>query len=195
MATEQVTTTGFAVGELLVLRPVLEGDLAALAHLLADNPSEPERLPWTHQRLKQKFEDKDAPGLWDEKGRKYVFAAVRKDTGELAGYLREREDYGSGIFWSYFHIADGLEGRAALAADLLKAYHAYKLKWHDPLRLSFDVLGCEEEKAAWLTAAGFELELKRERMVLWLGQPQSVCTYTWLSERLKSELAKREVSQ
>jgi hypothetical protein len=192
MATEQATTTGFAIGELLTLRPVLEGDLPALAQLLAANPSEPERLPWTQQRLKQKYEDKDAPGLWDEKGRNFIYAAVRRDTGELVGYLREHEDHSGGIYWSHFHIADGLADRAALAADLLKAYHAYKLKWHDPLRISFDVLGCEDEKAAWLTAAGFELELTRERMVLWLGQPQSICTHTWLSERLKAELAQRD---
>ena len=184
---------GFAIGEHVVLRPVLEDDLPVLANLLASNPSEPERLPWTHQRLVKKFEDEKAPGLWDEQGRKHVFTVLRKDGGEMIGYLREREDWNSGVYWCHFHLADSMASRAELASDLLTTYLAFKRKWHDLLRISFDILGCEEDKASWLAAAGFELELRRERMVLWLGQPQAICTHTWLSERLKAELAKREV--
>jgi hypothetical protein len=192
MTAQQTTTTGFATGAQVTLRPVLESDLPELAAFLAANPGEPDRLPWTLQRLKHRFEDKEAPGLWDSKNSKHVFAVLRKESGELLGYLREREDWSHGVYWCHFHLADGLPDLPELTADMLKAYREYKQAWHDPLRISFDILDCEAVKARELTAAGFELEVRRERMVLWLGQPQAICTHTWISERLQAELVARD---
>ena len=182
---------GFATGEHVVLRPVLEDDLAALAVLLANNPGEPDRQPWTHQRLKKQFDDEKEPGLWGKSTR--VLAALRKDTGEVIGYLKERRDDNPGVVWAWLHVADGTAERETLGPDIIRAFLAFKQRWHDPLRISFDVLGCEADKARWLDGCGFPLEVRRERMVLWLGQPQAVCTHTWYSERLKADLAGRDV--
>jgi hypothetical protein len=192
MTSQQTTTTGFATGALVTLRPVLDTDLAELAALMAANPSEPDRLPWTPQRLKHQFEDKDAPGLWDSKNSKHVYTVLRSEGGAVVGYLREREDWSRGVYWCHFHLADGLPDLPAVTADLLNTYREYKLAWHDPLRISFDILDCESGKAQQLTAAGYELEVRRERMVLWLGQPQAICTHTWISGKLLAELAARD---
>ena len=194
MTEKNETTTeeqkGFATGEHVVLRPVLEDDLAGLAPLMASNPGEPDRLPWTTQRLKKKFEDEKEPGLWGKQSR--MFVAVRKQGGELVGYLKQHKDENPGVYWCWLQVADGLADRAELVKDMVQAYQAFMLAWHDPLRISFDVLSYEEDKAAWLTECGYPLELRRERMVLWLGEPQAVCTHAWYSERLIAELAKRE---
>ena len=176
------TVKGFAYGEHTVLRPVVEDDLRELARLMAENPYDGVPVPWTHQRLKKKFEDKDNPGLWGQSAR--VFAVLRKSSG-LVGYLREREDSNRGVFWNYFHIAEELPDRAGLGVDVLSAYLGFKRDWHNPLRISFDVVRPEEDKAAWLRDTGFELELTQERKVLHLGQPEAVCTYTWFSAELK----------
>lgn len=187
---DQLEVRGFAVGGHVVLRPVLEEDLAALAPLLAGNPGETDRLPWTQQRLKKKFEDEKEPGLWGKNTR--YLAAVRREGGEVVGYVKEHRDENPGVFWAWIHVADGAGDRDVLGPDMISAYLAYKQRWHDPFRVSFDILGCEADKAGWLEACGFPLELTRRRMVLWLGQPQDLCTYTWYSDRLKAELAKRE---
>lgn len=181
---------GFAEGGHTVLRPVLEEDLAALAPLLASNPGEPDRLPWTHQRLKKKFEDEKEPGLWGKSMR--MLTAVRRDSGEVIGYVKEQKDENPGVFWAHMHVADGAGDRDTLGPDIIAAYLAYKQRWHDPLRVGFNALGCEADKAGWLETCGFPLELRRERMVLWLGKPEAICTYAWYSDRLKDELAKRK---
>ncbi len=186
-ANETKIEKGFAEGRHVVLRPVLEADLADLARLMAENPQE--SLPWTLQRLKKKFESEKEPGLWGKTDR--VFVAVRTHGG-VVGYLTERQSKQAGIFWGFTHVADGLDDRGELGRDLISAYLAYKQKWHNPLRLSFDILGCEDEKAAWLQAGGFALELKCERMVMHLGRPESICTYAWYSDELKQRLASRD---
>jgi RimJ/RimL family protein N-acetyltransferase len=170
---------GFADGEHVVLRPVLEADLAELAPLMAENPLE--TLPWTHQRLKKKFEDKDEPGLWGKSQR--YFAIVRK-TGGVVGYLKEQQDANRGMYWNEHHVKDGIADRATLGLDAVNAYLEYKRKWHNPLRISFDVLRPEQEKIAWLEQAGFEHELTQERVMLYLGQPEARCMYTWFSAEL-----------
>lgn len=177
---------GFAEGQHVVLRPVLEADLAELAKLMAENPAE--TLPWTLQRLKKKFEDEKEPGLWSETDR--VFVAVRTQGGAV-GYLSERQSKQAGIFWCSTHVTDRLDDRGELGRDLVSAYLAYKQNWHNPLRISFDVLGCESDKAGWLQAGGFELELTCGRMVMHMGRPESICTYAWYSEGLKQALASR----
>jgi len=178
---------GFAAGAHVVLRPVLEDDLAALAGLRAENPVE--ELPWTLQRLKQQFENEQEPGLWSADKR--VFVAVRHQ-GEVVGYLNERQSKQAGIYWCFTHVADRLHDRDEVGCDLVSAYLAYKQKWHNPRRISFDILGCESDKAAWLNAGGFELELTCERMVMHRGHPESICTYAWYSEQLKQALAGRD---
>jgi hypothetical protein len=186
--TDEVTIAkGFAEGKHVVLRPVLETDLAELAKLMAENPGE--TLPWTLQRLKKKFEDEKEPGLWSDTNR--VFVAVRPQGG-VVGYLAERQSKQAGIFWCFTHVADGLDRRDELGRDLVSAYLAYKRKWHNPLRISFEILGCESDKAAWLQTGGFELELTCERMVMHMGRPESICTYAWYSERLEQALASRD---
>jgi len=176
---EPVKEKGFAEGQHVVLRPVLEDDLAALAGLMAENPLDP--LPWTQQRLKKKFEDKDEPGLWGKSSRHFT---IVRTTGEVVGYLKESDDSNRGMHWNELHIKTGLDDREALGVDTLAAYLAYKQKWHNPLRVSFDILRPEEEKAAWLEETGFELELVQERVLFYRGQPEARCLYTWFSEEL-----------
>ncbi len=186
-ANETKIEKGFAEGEHVVLRPVLEADLAELARLLAENPLE--ALPWTLQRLRKKFEDKDEPGLW---GKSQRYFAIARRGGGVVGYLKESDDSNRGMYWNEHHIQDGLEDRAALGLDAVSAYLAYKQKWHNPLRISFDVLRPEEMKIDWLEQAGFELELTQERIMLYLGQPEARCLYTWFSEELLSAPAWEE---
>jgi len=171
---------GFAYGEHVVLRPVVEDDLKELARLMAEDPCD--ATPWTHQRLKKKFENKEEPGLWGRTSRDY--AILRKDGG-IIGVLHESEDSNRGIFWNRLHIAEGLADRDELGIDTLRAYLAFKQAWCDLLRISFDVVRPEAGKAGWLGQCGFELELTQERKVLYLGQPEAQCTYTWFSEKLK----------
>lgn len=189
MTEQQTTTSGFASGAQVTLRPVLESDLPQLAALLAANPGEPERLPWTPQRLKHKYEDKATAGLWDSKNSQRMYTVLRSEGAAVVGYLREREDWSHGVYWCHLHLDDSLPDLQVLLADVLHAYRDYKLAWSDPLRISFDILECESGKAQQLTAAGFVLELRRERMVLWLGRPQAICTHTWISDKLLAQLA------
>ena len=185
--TTNTTERGFATGKHIVLRPVLETDLTELARLMAENPAE--TLPWTPQRLKKKFEDKSEPGLWGKSQR--YFSIVRLNGG-VVGYLTERESKQAGIFWCFVHVADRLVDRDELGRDLVSAYLEYKQKWHNPLRISFEILGCESAKAAWLKAGAFELELTCERMVMQMGRPESICTYAWYSDGLRQALTRRD---
>jgi hypothetical protein len=176
---ETMKEKGFAEGKHVVLRPVLEADLPELAKLMAENPLE--ALPWTLQRLKKKFEDKEEPGLW---GKSQRYFAIVRQSGGIVGYLKEQEDAIRGMYWNEHHIQDSVADRSLLGLDAITAYMQYKQKWHNPLRISFDVLRPEQEKATWLEAAGFELELTQERVMFYLGQPEARCLYTWFSEEL-----------
>lgn len=173
---------GFAYGKLIVMRPVVEDDLPQLARLMAECPCDGTPTPWTHQRLKKKFEDKDKPGLWD-RGDKYF--SVLRSSGEIVGFLHEREDENRGVYWNAFQVFENLGDRAELMTDLLTAYLAYKQAWHNPLRIGFDALRPETGKIAALEQAGFELELVQERKMLYLGKPEALCIYSWFSDTLK----------
>jgi RimJ/RimL family protein N-acetyltransferase len=173
---------GFAQGALVVLRPVREEDLPELARLLAENPFDREPLPWTHQRLKQKFEDKEEPGLWGK--RKRYFAVVRL-SGGMVGFIFEEEEWGdSTVCWNRFHVGGRLEDRDALGRDALAAYLAYKRRWNDLRRISFSIGGVEEAKAQWLRDCGFAWEITLEQAVLHQGQPVAEVIYSWVSERV-----------
>ena len=177
-AVETKPERGFCEGEHVVLRPVREADLPELARLLAENPYEREPLPWTHQRLKQKFEDKEKPGLWEDEKR--IFAIARK-SGGLVGFVRENQDWSPTICWNAMHVDQAAPDRDVLGLDALKAYLKYKRKWHNPQRLSYSILRPETAKAEWLKLAGFELELTMERVMLYRGVPEAECVYTWIS--------------
>lgn len=174
---------GFAAGELVVLRPVQETDLAELAQLLAENPYDRHPQPWTPQRLKQKFEDKDKPGLWQERER--YFSVVRK-TGGVVGFIHEEDNDGhTGMWWNSLHIAAALPDREALGRDMLAAYIAYKRRWHNPLRIEFSLAACELDEARWLEEAGFELEVALDDAVLYQGRPQAELVYSWISDYVR----------
>lgn len=179
--TSLIAGKGFTAGEHVVLRPPVENDLQALADLLAENPCDESPTPWTHQRLKKKFEDKEEPGLW---GRSERYFTVARRTGEVVGFLLERMDDNRGMYWNGFHIAEALEDRDALGPDALKAYMDYKLKWHNPLRISFDVIEPEVQKASWLEQQDYHCEIRLERRMLYRGRPVDQCIYSWLSEQL-----------
>jgi hypothetical protein len=177
-----VPERGFAVGEHVILRPVLEADLPELAKLLAENPYDREPQPWTFQRLKQKFEDKDKPGLWEESKR--YFAVVRK-SGGVVGFLYEEQSWAyAGAVWNRFHISLAAPDRAAMGADMLKAYFDYKQRWHDPQRISFSISSVQPDEAQWLAAAGYEMELEIPHAVLYRGEPASELLFKWISPRL-----------
>lgn len=177
---------GFAVGEHVVLRPVLEKDLPELAKLLAANPCEEKPAPWTLQRLKKKFEDKDEPGLWGKNER--YFTVVRL-AGGVVGFLLEREEHRNGAYWNRLYIDESLSDRAVIGSDSIAAYLAYKRKWHNPRRIAFDALRCEPGISEWLSAAGFECELAFERMLLHRGQQEALCVYSWLCDEIINNLA------
>jgi hypothetical protein len=169
---------GFATGEHVVIRPVLESDLKDLAQLLAENPYCAEQVPWTFQRLKKKFEDKDKPGLWDHENKTY--SVVRK-RGGVVGYLKENSGDNQ-MYWCELHIGDRSSDRNALGTDLVATYLAYKERWHRPRRISFALLLLEEQKAQWLTAAGFEQELVFERAYFHQGQTVALAYFTWCAD-------------
>jgi RimJ/RimL family protein N-acetyltransferase len=181
---------GLALGELVAFRPVREQDLPELWKLLMETPCEHRPRPWTLQRLKTLFENEKDPGLWGDRNR--YFAITRRDQGELIGYLMQRQDENPRMYWNHFHIADAAQGRDELGADALLAYLAFMGKWYDPLRIGFKILETEERKAAWLEAAGCELELRVPNKVFFLGQPGAVCTYGWLGEHLRRNLEARQ---
>lgn len=176
---------GFAQGEHVILRPVLEADLPELAKLLAENPFDYEPQPWTHQRLKQKFEDKEKPGLWED--HKRYFAVVRKQGG-LVGFLYEEQGEAfSSLLWNRFHISLAQPDRNEVGPDVLRTYFAYKQRWHDPQRICFSIASVETQKAQWLQDAGYELELELPHAVMHLGQPTGELVYSWISPRLLAQ--------
>jgi len=178
---------GFAEGEYVILRPVLEADLPELAKLLAENPYDRKPQPWTLQRLKQKFEDKDKPGLWEERER--YFAVVRKKGG-LVGFLHEEQGGAfSSMLWNCFHISLALTDRNEVGPDMLRAYFAYKQRWHDPQRIGFSISSVQPDEAQWLAAAGYELELIIPHAVLYRGEPASELVFSWISPRLLAMLS------
>jgi hypothetical protein len=161
-----------------VLRPVLQADLAELAKLMAENPYNHEQVPWTYQRLKKKFEDKDNPGLWERGDKTY---AVLRRQGGIAGYATENTSDNQ-MYWCTLHVGSGISDRDALGIDLVATYLAYQKRWHQPRRISFAVLLLEDQKAGWLTAAGFEQELVFERSYFHNGQATSLAYYTWCAD-------------
>ena len=128
-AVETKPERGFCEGEHVVLRPVREADLPELARLLAENPYEREPLPWTHQRLKQKFEDKEKPGLWEDEKR--IFAIARK-SGGLVGFVRENQDWSPTICWNAMHVDQAAPDRdAVIAARDVDTIYEVPLAFHD----------------------------------------------------------------
>jgi hypothetical protein len=177
---------GFATGSHVILRPVLEADLEALAYLLGENPLGlgQDQLPWTAARLKKKFEDSDKPGLWDDN--RFTLAVTRK-SGELAGFIDcERER--NGVHWIALHIREGLADRDELGRDALAAFVALGRKWHVMPKVATALIDGEPHKQNWFADAGFELEIRAEESHLYLGEIRDILIYGWLAE---STLANR----
>jgi hypothetical protein len=172
---------GFTEGEHIVLRPVLEADLEELWPLLAEAPFEFKTEPWTLQRLKHKFEDKEEPGLWSKTD--HLFTVARK-CGGVVGFIRENTDHNPRLTWNVLHVGSAIPDREVLGRDALRAYRDYKLRWHHPLRISFSILDCEDDKAAWLEAEGYPLELPFQRSYFYRGEPRAEVLYTWFSGEL-----------
>jgi RimJ/RimL family protein N-acetyltransferase len=179
---------GFATGELVVLRPVLEEDLPELAQLLAANPCDNKQQPWTLHRLKKEFEDKDSPnsGCWGEEQRLFT---VARQTGEVVGFIKEQKESNVPLFWNRLYIGEPHPDRHELGVDAAKAYLAYKCRWYNPPRITFDAVRAEPGVAEYLAAAGFELEIVFEELMLYRGQPTAYCGYTWFSDYLKQHIA------
>lgn len=169
---------GFASGEHIVIRPVLVDDLRDLARLMAENPYDHDVLPWTYQRLKQKFEDQNKPGLWSHKEKTYT---VARQQGAIAGFIRESVEEDT-KHWCGLHVGMSEPNRDAWGRDTVATYLGFKLRWFRPLRISFALLQAEEQKCQWLDAAGFEMELVFERSYLHQGQPAAVVYYTWCAD-------------
>jgi hypothetical protein len=186
--TQNEQERGFAKGQHVVLRPVLEKDLPELAKLLAADPCDEKPQPWTLARMKKLYEDKekDDSGLWSKVKR--YFAVVRK-TGGLVGFLKESDEWGAGFFWNRLQMAEALEDRDQLGRDAIAAYVAYKRKWHNPRRISFDVLQGEAGLPGWLAAAGFELDVTWTHQLQHAGRPAALCLYAWLSDEIRNNLA------
>jgi len=176
--TARPTEIGHAAGEHIVIRPVLVDDLRDLAQLLAENPYEDEPLPWTYQRLKKKYEDKENPGLWSHNAKTYT---VARKQGGITGFIRESIDAGAKL-WCGLHLGMDIPDRDALGGDSVATYLAFKQTWQRPRRISFALLLAEEQKCRWLAAAGFELELVFKRAHIYLGKPATLAYYTWCAD-------------
>jgi hypothetical protein len=169
---------GFAEGELVVLRPVKESDLLPLAQLMAECPYENEPIPWTYQRLKQKFEDKEKPGLWDQDSR--IYTVLRK-SGGVVGFIREATHAGE-MYWCGLHLAESAADRDELGTELVAIYLRYKRHWHKPRRISFVLLRLETQKSNWLATSGFEEELVFHDAAFYRGKPAAIAYLTWIAD-------------
>jgi hypothetical protein len=172
---------GHATGAQIVLRPVLEPDLAELWPVLAQNPYEYEPTPWTHQRLKQKFENKEEPGLW---GRLEKYYTVVRKQGGVVGFLRQEVEDNIQITWNTFHLAAGVEDSAELYRDILRTFRAHHQRWSAPLRISFITGSKEQAKHAALEAEDFMREIVFERTHYYQGELVDDVIHTWLSPDL-----------
>jgi hypothetical protein len=174
---------GFTAGRHVVLRPVLDSDLEELWPILAQNPYEYEPLPWTHQRLKQKFEDKEELGLWGSNEKYY---AVVRSQGGLVGFLREEGEGNPRITWNTFHLGAAIADREELYRDLLTAFRAYHERWSHALRISFITGGSEREKHSALEASGYAKEIVFERSHYYLGELADEMVHTWCSAEIEA---------
>jgi RimJ/RimL family protein N-acetyltransferase len=176
MATTELQ--GFARGEMLILRPVQEGDLAELARIMAQAPGGRKPLPWTEQRLKKLFEDEKNPGLWSDAGK--YFAAVLHD-GTVVGYIREHYEAWIQSHDLSLHVDERRADRDALGREVVALYMDYLTRWHNPGMVISEPLEIDTQKRAWLEAAGFFLQFTQERSELYQGSVVGRCAYAWHS--------------
>jgi len=178
LATERLTAAQcMASGELIRLRGVQEYDLGRLATLLAEAPSAHVPLPWTEQRLKTKFEDKDKPGLWHDKEKTY--AVIRLSNDELVGFITEHKDDES--VFVFFDIDSQCADRAELGRDVLQVYRGLKTDWSALHRIEVRILSIEQEKAEWLAATGWQLSAQIPQMYFHRGRPADLQIWDWVA--------------
>ena len=177
----------FASGEHVTLRPVLEPDLERLAYLLGECPigQDEEQLPWTTMRLKNKFEDKDKPGLWDTNRRMY---SIARHDDSIVGYVDEAVEKHD-LRWITLHIAESLADRDAVGRDAIRTYMAMAKKWNNLPRVATGIGEFEEQKRAWFSAEGFALEITCEAALLYLGKVRDIQIYGWLADWVEARRA------
>ncbi|MBN2080976.1 hypothetical protein JW859_02090 [bacterium] len=166
-----------AAGEFIRLRGVQEYDLARLARLLAEAPSSLAPMPWTEQRLRVQFEDKDKPNLWHEK--KKTYAVIRLANDELVGFITEHKD-DHGVF-VFFDIDQHCADRNELGRDVLRVYRDLKMDWSKLHRLEICILDVEQDKAQWLAATGWQMSAQIPQMYFHLGRPADLQIWDWVA--------------
>ena len=170
----------FVDGELTGLRPVLEGDLEALVHLLNESPLPfGDNIPWTVARLKKKYEDEKKPGLWDEEQRWYAVMKLADNT--LCGILRETH-WRTGEYGLKLHIADSNPRRCELMSDALRTYVRFKDGFANASRINIDFLDIETEKEACLTEVGFIPQGRIPGVCFHLGERRDYIVYSWIPQ-------------
>lgn len=170
----------FVDGELTALRPVLEGDLEALVHLLNESPLPfGDNVPWTVARLKKKYEDEKDPGLWTDTRRWYTVLELSDQS--ICGVLRESRR-GNGEVWLNLHFAESLRRRAELMADAIRTYVRFKDGFAGIWRINAEFLDVEEEKAECLAQAGFIPQTRVPEVCLHLGERHDYVLYSWIPQ-------------
>jgi len=176
----------FVAGQHVKLRPVLEGDLPALALLMAEAPFgfDGEGEVWTTQRLRKKFEDEKEPGLW---GRRKRYFTVTDMQGEICGVLLEaQERLGLSIA---LQISASRSDRDTLGPDALATHIEYRRSWHNTPRIEMLVLEPQVAERAWLERAGFEYQFRAAEAWLYLGEVVDLHAYAWIADWVRSNRA------
>jgi RimJ/RimL family protein N-acetyltransferase len=170
----------FVDGELTGLRPVLEGDLEALVHLLNESPLPfGDNVPWTLARLKKKYEDEKEPGLWDDEKRWYAVTELVDNS--LCGVLRETH-WRTGEFGVKLHLAHSNASRRELMTDAVLTFVRFKEGFSNANRINIDFLEIEEDKAASLADVGFIPQGRIPGVCFHLGQPCDYILYSWIPQ-------------
>jgi hypothetical protein len=180
------TLKAFEKGEHCAIRPVLGSDLVELARIMAQAPCRRRPEPLTHERLRKQYEDEKKPGLWSETDKTYV---VLDSSGAVVGFIQESYDMFMGMLSITMHVDDLCALRDAVGAEMLILFRRYLDRWRSIQRITCEILELEQDKASWLTAAGFELELAMQRAELYRGRAVTRCAWAWMSEELKAQPA------
>lgn len=186
-AEQQLPAPDFINGELTRLRPVLERDLPQMAALMCEAPRgfTWDNYPWSHARLKKKFEDEKFPGLWGQRERYFAISDMQD---QLCGVLREEQERGGQVELD-FHVVATRPDREELGRDMLAAYRDYKTNWWTINRIETALLSTQSSEREWLLGLGFDHEFTARRAWLHLGEIVDLEIYAWLPERVLANRA------